>query len=292
MEKILSCGNTKAVINSKGAELKSLVMSGRELMWDANPEFWAKTSPVLFPLVGGVREGKTIIDGTEYQMEKHGFASKMDFDIAYYGNYESDCKKDVVCFKIHETENTLKSFPFKFQFSMQYQLSENKLDIIYEVVNKSNIPMPYCIGGHPAFAFDNLDECKLVFQENETVCSPVLNAETRLYSENGVWRLKNSSEYPLNYSLFDNDVLYFRGINSKNVSLLDKDNKGVKISWDGFVSLGVWTPAKKRAKFVCIEPWCGCDDYEGSSGNFRDKPEIQTCLPGATKYYVMTIEAI
>lgn len=297
MEKIISCLNSKAVINSKGAELKSLVLNGKELMWEGNPVFWGKTSPVLFPAVGGLKGEKTIIDGIEYHMTKHGFARDNEFELVYEGNYESDAKKSIVCFSFHETAETLKMFPFKFKFSMQYQLTENKLEIIYEVVNNTSVSMPFCIGAHPAFACPDkgksFEDYRLVFQEKETVCSPVLDVKTRLFKESGaVWRLKNSNECGLSYSLFDNDVLYFRGIASKSVSLLDDENKGIKLSWDGFSSLGVWTPAGMKAGFVCIEPWCGCDDYENCSGDFRDKPEIQTCLPGASRYYVLTIETV
>lgn len=290
MEKTIKAGNSSAVINSKGAELKSLIMSGKELMWEGNPVFWGKTSPVLFPAVGGLKGGKTIIDGIEYQMKKHGFARDNEFECVGHS-------ENTVSFSFHETTETLKMFPFGFDFTMRYQLTENKLEIIYEVSNNTSVPMPFCIGAHPAFACPaegkEFGDYRLVFQEKETVCSPVLDCKTRLFKEkDAVWRLKNSNECPLSYSLFDNDVIYFRNIASKSVSLLDNEDKGIRISWDGFNSLGVWTPAGMNAGFMCIEPWCGCDDYENCSGDFRDKPEIQTCLPGGTKYYVLSIETV
>lgn len=290
MEKKITFKNNSAIIKNKGAELKSLVLGGKELMWEGNPAFWGKTSPVLFPAVGGLKNGKTVIDGIEYHMTKHGFAR----------DYEFECieeTENAVAFSFHENPDTLKMFPFSFDFIMRYRLSETNLEILYEVTNNSPVPMPFCIGAHPAFACPGegkkFEDYRLVFQEKETVCSPVLDCKTRLFKENNnVWRLKNSSECPLSYPLFDNDCLYFRNITSKSVSLLNDDNKGVKISWDGFLSLGVWTPAGLNAPFVCIEPWCGCDDYENCSGDFRDKPEIQNCLPGATKYYLLNIEAV
>lgn len=290
MEKKITFNNNSAVINTKGAELKSLVLGGRQLMWEGNPAFWGKTSPVLFPAVGGLKNGKTVIDGIEYHMTKHGFAR----------DYEFECieeTENVAAFSFHDNADTLKMFPFSFNFTMRYRLAETNLEILYEVTNKSPVSMPFCIGAHPAFACPaegkEFSDYRLVFQEKETVCSPVLDCKTRLFKENNnVWRLKNSDECPLSYPLFDNDCLYFRNITSKSVSLLSDDNKGVKLSWDGFLSLGVWTPAGLNAPFVCIEPWCGCDDYENCSGDFRDKPEIQTCLPGATKYYLLNIEAV
>lgn len=284
-EKIFT-DNSSAVIESKGAELKSLVIGGKELMWKGDPAFWSKTSPVLFPCVGGVKGGKAMIDGVEYKMTKHGFARDNEFETERHSD-------TTVSFTLTQNEETLKMFPFFFHFTMHYKLLPDRLEIIYEVNNDSDIPMPFCIGAHPAFACESIDESRLVFQEKETVISPVLDAKKRLFKKDGgVWRLKNENEYKLSNSLFDNDVLYFRNIASKNVSLLDKSSSGVKISWNGFISLGVWTPAGLKAKFVCIEPWCGSDDFEDFRGDFRDKPEIQTCLPNASKFYSMIIEKI
>lgn len=291
METTIKAGNSLAVINSKGAELKSLVLGGKERMWEGNPKYWGKTSPVLFPAVGGLKGGVTVIDGTEYAMTKHGFARDHEFELTDGGN-----EAGTACFTLRQNADTLKMFPFDFSFTMRYHLTEEKLEILYEVTNRSSVPMPYCIGAHPAFACPasegkKFEDYRLVFQEKETVCSPVLDCKTRLFkSGGGVWRLKNNNELSLSHSLFDNDVLYFSNIVSKNVQLVDDEGKGVRISWDGFSSLGVWTPAGINAPFVCIEPWCGCDDFDDCSGNFRDKPEIQTCLPGASKYYIITIE--
>ena len=290
MEKKITAGISSAVINSFGAELKSLFLGGKELMWSGDPKYWKKTSPVLFPAVGGLRDGCTMIDGNMYAMTKHGFARDKEFA----------CTAEIgssLIFTLSDTPETMKMYPFHFNFTICYTLTENALEITYQVENKSDRPMPFCIGAHPAFACPaegwSFDDYRLVFQEKETVCSPVLDARTRLFKKDGgVWRLKNSNEYPLSYSLFDNDVLYFRGITSKSVSLLDNSNKGVRLTWEGFNSLGVWTPAGMNAPFVCLEPWCGCDDFEDGSGDFREKPEIQTCPPGGSNYYVLSIESV
>lgn len=290
MEVVLKAGKAEARIISKGAELKSLVLGGRELMWEANPDFWGKTSPVLFPMVGNLRGGRTVIDGKEYAISKHGFARDNEFEV-------SRVTEKSASFTFKSNEMTRRSFPFDFEFTMSYTLTEEKLEILYEVTNKSNIPMPFCIGAHPAFACPgegkSFSDYRLVFEEKETVSSPVLNTKIGMF-ENGrrIWRLKNSDEYPLNYSLFDDDCVYFPNLTSQKVSLLDKENKGVRVSWEGFNSLGVWTPAGKKAPFVCLEPWCGADDFDTDSGVFREKQGIQTGLPNAPAYYVMSIEAV
>lgn len=286
MEITLKNGNSSAKIISKGAELKSYVSDGKELMWCADEKYWGKTSPFLFPMIGNLKNGKTIINGTEYAISKHGFARDNEFTVERYD-------KKTAVFSFSETEETLKSFPFKFKVTITYSLSENGLTLNYSVTNNSDSDMPYCIGAHPAFACDKpFDSYTLIFEQPETVESPIMNLETRMWGDkNRVKRLENSTEYPLEYSLFDNDCVYFDTIKSKSCSLIS-GGEGVRVSWKGFETLGVWTPDHKNAPFVCIEPWCGCDDYDTDSGIFSEKRGIQILKSGETKNYSLTIERI
>lgn len=286
MEITLKCGSSSAKIISKGAELKSYIADGKELMWCADEKYWGKTSPFLFPMIGNLRNGKTIINGKEYTLSKHGFARDNEFSV-------ESTTSDTAILSFESNENTLKSFPFDFRITLTYTLTEKALEISYAVENKSNMQMPYCIGAHPAFACDKpFDSYKLVFSENETVNSPVMNLKTRMWGDNDrISRLADSREYPLNYSLFDNDCVYFDTIKSKSCSLVS-GGEGAKVSWEGFETLGVWTPDHKEAPFVCIEPWCGCDDYDTDNGVFAEKRGIQITKTGETKTYRMIIERI
>lgn len=286
MEITLKCGYSSARIISKGAELKSYFADGKELMWRADEKYWGKTSPFLFPMIGNLRNGKTIINGKEYSISKHGFARDNEFTV------ESTTENTAVL-SFESNDETKKSFPFDFKVTLTYTLTEKSLEISYAVENRSGMQMPYCIGAHPAFACDKaFDSYKLVFSENETVNSPVMNLETRMWGDNNrIKRLDDSNEYPLEYSLFDNDCVYFDTIKSKSCSLVSGE-EGVKVSWEGFETLGVWTPDHKKAPFVCIEPWCGCDDYDTDSGVFSEKRGIQTAAAGEIKNYRMIIEKI
>lgn len=286
MEITLSCGNSSARIISKGAELKSYIADGKELMWCADEKYWGKTSPFLFPMIGNLRNGKTVINGKEYSISKHGFARDNEFVV-------ENIADNTAVLSFESNDKTLESFPFDFKVTITYTLTEKTLEIAYAVENRSGGKMPYCIGAHPAFACDKaFDSYKLVFAENETVNSPVMNLETRMWGDNNrIKRLDNSKEYSLDYSLFDNDCVYFDTIKSKSCSLVS-GSEGVKVSWDGFETLGVWTPDHKEAPFVCIEPWCGCDDYDTDSGVFSEKRGIQLAAQGETKNYKLIIERI
>lgn len=281
----LTNGTSSTVIAEKGAELKSYIKSdGRELMWCADPNFWGKTSPVLFPMIGMLKNNKTIINGKEYTIGKHGFARDNDF-------ISEKISENCAVFTFKSNKETLEIFPFEFVFKMTYTLYAEKLEVSYEVTNKSDTDMPFCIGAHPAFSCGDLNNSRLVFENKENVNSPIMNLETRMWGDsNRITRLEKSDTYNLDYRLFDNDCVYFDSITSKSVQLIDGNNNTVKVSWEGFTTLGVWTPAGMNAKFVCIEPWCGCDDYDTDNGIFADKRGIQTAKPNETKKYLMIIE--
>ena len=292
MEITLTNGAAKAVILDKGAELRSLAFSGKELMWCADPAFWGKSSPILFPMIGNLHGGKTLINGREYAITKHGFARDNTFEAEIISD-------NCASFTFRANEQTKLSFPFDFVLTLQYRLNEDSLEIKYTVTNSGIGNMPYCIGAHPAFACPNEEgadftDYSLIFEKNETVNSPVMDLETRMWGDNNrVSRLDGTNEFKLAYPLFDNDCVYFDTIRSKSVSLVSgKSGKGVRISWDGFETLGVWTPDHKNAPFVCIEPWCGCDDYDTDDGIFVHKRGIQTAGAGETKTYCIKIEEI
>lgn len=292
METRLQNGGTSALILDKGAELHSLKIGGRELMWQADPAYWSKTSPLLFPMIGNLRGGKTLINGTEYAITKHGFARDNVFKSEQISENEAE-------FSFSANDETKKSFPFDFELKLKYKLNADSLEMLYTVFNNGSEVMPYCIGGHPAFncPFEEgteFTDYNLVFEQSETVNSPVMNLITRMWGDSDrIGRLDNSKEFHLAYPLFDNDCVYFDTIRSKSVSLVsEKSGKGVNVSWEGFETLGVWTPDHKNAPFVCIEPWCGCDDYDTDSGVFMEKRGIQTVSQGNMKQYRIVIRTI
>lgn len=286
MEITLKCGDSSAKIITKGAELKSYISGGKELMWCADEKYWGKTSPFLFPMIGNLKNGKTFINDAEYSISKHGFARDNEFSL-------EEKNESSAVFSFSSTPKTLESYPFEFKITITYTLNKDSLEIDYKVKNIGENDMYFCIGAHPAFACNKpFDSYKLVFEQNETVNSPVMNLETRMWGDNNrIKRLDNSREFPLRYELFDNDCVYFDSIASKCCSLISGD-EGVKVSWEGFETLGVWTPDHKQAPFVCVEPWCGCDDYDTDNGIFKDKRGIQTALKGETKKYKLKIEKI
>lgn len=284
MIKEIFCENSKAVIDTKGAELKSLIIDGREIMWCADPAFWGKSSPILFPAIGNVKNNKTVINGETINLTKHGFARDNEFSI-----YKSK-NNSAIFVKTFSSKET--GYPFDCQLSLTYSIFNDRLLVSYNVMNLSDKDMPFCIGAHPAIACDNLDNCTIEFSKRETASTPVMNLENRMFeSKNRIERLKNAKKLLLNYSMFDNDVVYFDSIKSDSVTFKEENKTLATISWQGFTSLGLWTPAGKRAGFLCIEPWCSSDDYDDDNGIFADKKGIQIAKPKEIKKYTMTISA-
>lgn len=285
MDITLKSGGVSAKIISKGAELRSLCVNGRELMWRADPAFWGKTSPLLFPMIGTLKDGRTLIDGEEYSITKHGFARDLELT-------PEEANAGSAMFSLEQNETTKAMFPFDFRFTMRYTLKADGITVTCRVRNSSDRPMPFCIGAHPAFACDgDMTDYRLEFPKPETAAVPSYNLETGLHEENNRRPLMNEETVlPLDHEMFYKDVCYFDKLRSRSVLLLDKENKGVRVDFPDFTSLGVWQA--KDAPFLCIEPWCGSADFDDCTGVFAEKRGIEILQPDAEKAFTYSITAI
>ena len=285
MEITLKSGEVTAKIISKGAELKSLRVGSRELMWSADPAFWGKTSPLLFPMIGTLKDGKTLINGSEYKITKHGFARDLEFT-------PEDFNGSSAMFSLVQNDYTKAMYPFDFKFTVRYTVKADGITVTYRVKNNSDTDMPFCIGAHPAFATPgDMTDYHLEFPKIETAAVPIYNLTTGLHEENNRRELMNgATELPLSHEMFYKDVCYFDRIRSRQVQLLNKENVGVRVEFPDFTSLGVWQA--KDAPFLCIEPWCGSADFDDCTGVFAEKRGIEILAPGAEKPFTYAITAV
>ena len=278
-------------MDSRGAELKSLVKrdTGTEYMWRGDPKYWGRTSPILFPFVGGVRDREYRTGGKSYSMTQHGFARDMEFEMVSRSEEE-------IWFRLESDEETLSKFPFAFVLKAGYRIEGNKVKVLWQVENPGGEELYFSIGGHPAFNCPidegtRQEEYFVDFGDVEEVVSTGINEKGLAMNCSNVYPL-TEGRLALTPNLFDADALVIENSQTDTVALCRKDgSRYLTVTMDAPL-FGVWSPAGKGAPFVCIEPWCGCDDYENCSGDFRDKPEIQTCLPGASKYYSLIIERV
>ena len=77
----------KAKIKSFGAELNSLQKCGKDLeyIWQGDAKYWARHSPILFPIVGRLKKDNYFYKNQKYNMSQHGFARDKEFEIIEHG---------------------------------------------------------------------------------------------------------------------------------------------------------------------------------------------------------------
>ncbi|MGH2666700.1 aldose 1-epimerase family protein [Flavobacterium sp.] len=253
-----------AEINSLGAELISLNKNKTNYIWTVDKTFWDKTSPVLFPIVGKLRNDSYSIKDKSFTLSRHGFARNFNFDVTEQTN-------NSVTFSLKENEQTLSQYPFHFDLQIQYVIHYKTLIISYFVINNSKEKMPFSIGAHPAFAIDSdFEEYTLSFENDKTLTTHEL--ENGQFSGKTKTLFLNDKLLPLNYSLFENDALVFKNLKSKYLTILKNNNSFLKVTFENFPFLGIWT--KPGAPFLCIEPWHGYADSADANGNIFQKEGI------------------
>lgn len=256
-------------IDSHGAELKSLVKkeTGAEYMWCADPKYWGRTSPVLFPLVGNVSGKQYRTKGKTYDMGQHGFARDMEFAV----DTQTDSE---IWFVLTSNEETLEKYPYAFTLKIGYRLNGNKVDVLWQVENPADEKMPFAIGGHPAFYCplnkeEKQSDCYLKFDvegpiESETIDGYLVGDKVETYElDHGMLRIDEH--------MFDNDALILAKQGITKASLCNASGEAyLTIEMDAPL-FGVWRPADPGAPFVCIEPWYGRSDRIGYEGELCDR---------------------
>ena len=264
-------------ISTKGAELQSIIHKsfGLEYMWGGDAVFWGKKSPVLFPIVGGLKDNSYHYNGKTYQLPRHGFARDMEFEV-------TEQREDFIVFTLKSNEATFAKYPYEFKFSLHYTLQENKLSVSYIVENTGKENLLFSVGGHPAFKVPLVDGT--VFEDYYLKFDTVENIGRWPLSADGLIEnfatpvLENTDQLPLTQSLFLKDALVFKQLQSQNICILNHKNQhGLKLSFPGFPYMGIWNSG--NAPFVCIEPWCGIADNVNATGNLQEKEGINTLPP-------------
>lgn len=260
----LSNNNISATIDSLGAELIRLEKDNKNYIWNVDVTYWNKTSPILFPIVGRLKNDSYNIADKTYELPRHGFARNFEFEI------QNQTESSVV-FGLESNAETFKSYPFEFKLQLEYQLEGNSLKMKYSVENKSNAAMPFSLGAHPAFAIENsFSDYSLQFNQVESLLSHELEKEQ--FNNNSKEIDSKNGTIKLDYALFEKDALVFKHLKSDKISLLKNNKSVLSVHFEGFPYLGIWT--KPNAPFLCIEPWCGLADNINHNGNIYDKEGI------------------
>ena len=270
----------EATFNTLGAELISLKSAEKEYMWEGNPEFWSKHSPILFPIIGELKNGIYLFEGKEYRLPRHGFTREKEFEVVE----QSD---NSIVFSLKSDSETLKVYPFHFELQIEYILVENKLEVHYKVENRSQEKMYFSIGGHPAFALpENFGNYSLLFETDNDLKFTAL--ENNLLLEKTQNLEVENNKLPLNYQLFEKDALIFKNHQIDSITIQENGHNVLKVSFEKFPDLGIWT--KMNAPFICIEPWFGHADGVRTTQNLEEKAGIQILKEHEVFNSLFTIE--
>jgi galactose mutarotase-like enzyme len=265
----LENNNFSIAILQTGAELRSVMnkYSGYEYIWQADASVWNRSSPVLFPFVGKLKNDTYFFKGKEYHLPQHGFARNYDFELLNH-------QENKAVFILKSNSSTKENYPFDFELKLSYTLTGNELQLEYAVKNTGDQPMCFSLGAHPAFNLpEGLENYLLEFEKEERLPRHLLKAGLRTQVLESVPIMGN--RLALKEEYFEEDAIVFKGMQSKEISIINLQNKKlISLEAEGFPYYGIW--AKKPYPFLCLEPWHGIADSQVATGELTEKEGLRT----------------
>lgn len=277
------------IIESKnsGAELTRIYSKkyNKEILWNGDSSFWGRHSPILFPIVGRLKDNETYIEDKLYNMSQHGFARDMEFEVI-------DETNSSIIYKLQSNEESKKFYPYEFELLIKYTLEENKLNIKWEVKNIDSRDIYFSIGAHPAFNISSREELSNYYIEFK--CKDNVNQislEGPYYNE--ITSMSKLETLELNPKSFEKDAIIFTNIDELSIKNKKEDNY-IKVSFEDFPLVGIWSPYYKdenlTAPFICVEPWHGLADSVNSDKVYKNKKFINKLNIGEIFITDYTIE--
>lgn len=273
---ILKNALLEIAINAIGAELKSVKHQQHDIeyMWQADPQFWGRTSPILFPIVGRLTDNTTLINGQAYEIMQHGFAR----DCAFECVAQTD---DKISFRLMANQQTKSKYPFDFELFISYILDHDRLTVNWQVINPNNQVLPFSIGAHPAFStqlhqHDQFEDYDVLFDTHRQYHLWQLNERMQLVAKDVPFQ-EPLQQFALSYHYFEIDALVFPHQQIQQITLKNRHHgHGVCVDFAGFPEVALWTAdgKNKRSPFLCIEPWFGHADLENGSPELINKRGI------------------
>lgn len=274
--RVLENDRLRVSVSDHGAELCSIYdkKEGREVVWTADPAYWNRHAPVLFPFVGKVTGGSYTYEGQKYPMGQHGFARDREF-------LHVETTEGAIVHRLVSDEESRKVYPFDFVLEIVHKLNGNCVTVEWKVQNSGKKRMYFSIGGHPGFCVEQVG-ARLVFEGKESLKRVAIDPETAGVDVNHPETLQlEQGCYVVEEHTFDRDALIFDHGQVRQVSLEDSSGKRlVTMRCPDARSLGIWSPNGKQAPFICLEPWIGRCDNSGFDGELADKFDVQSLEAG------------
>lgn len=281
----LHAGPAEATIAAPGAELQSLRLGGHDLLWDGGP-LWPRRAPLLFPIVGRLRDDTLRLGDRTFALPRHGFARDRAF--ALVEGTATTCTAE-----LRDDEATRAAYPFAFRLRVAYTLTSTSLRMDLALHNPGEAPLPANLGLHPAFRWPLVSGLpkashRLAFEADEPGPLHRLTPEGLLDPAPRPSPLEDRV-LPLREELFEEDALVFLEPRSRSLRFEAEGVPALVLSWEGFPHLGIWAKPDPGPAFLCLEPWEGHADPADWAGDFTAKPGSFLLAPGATRRWNLTI---
>jgi galactose mutarotase-like enzyme len=272
----------KVEVASKGAELRSIKgPKGLEYLWQGDPAFWPRRSPLLFPIIGALPGGAYSYAGKSYKMGNHGFVRDLEFR-------QTESSSASLRYELESDEASLAIYPFRFKLAVVYSVRGSSLEVGYELSNSGGERMFFSIGGHAAFRApieqgEKRSDFDLVFERRETIDRHFLNSDNLRTGETERF-LDGKDRVALSGALFERGAIVLKDHASRKLALRSRSSgRYVELSFPDFPQLGIWSPkdnASGECPFVCIEPWFGVMPLADSSPELEKKEAVLFLEPG------------
>ena len=280
----ISNGSLTASIDTMGAQLMSLLKGESEYLWQGDANWWPRRAPILFPIVGVLKDGKAESAEGTVSLARHGLARLNQFEVV-------EQSPSSVTLQLKSTEETRKSYPYDFELKLIFSVAGDTLTQTYEVTNPANVVLPFTLGAHPAFNIPipgveaaSLDQYHLLFTRSWTSFGPSITDEGLCDYTTPQRLIVNSDTLPLSWELIDREkTITLEDVPDRRITLATStethsEAHGIQMDFEGFDYLGIWSAAP-GCPFVALEPWCGIADTVDCDGIFEHKPGIMCLEP-------------